>query len=143
VKSTDVVSIYDDVYFKNSVDGCKEFQEFDGSFDTLFDRYKRNILLLDLNSNHRFLEVGCGRAEICTYHAMKGGEAKGVDFSGDAILLAREKARSLRVKVDFLQRSFEQIDDPDGQYDRILASEFIEHVSAEEGRLFFLKLSTC
>lgn len=137
VKSTDVKAIYDGDYFLKSVDGFREFSGFDGSFGSLFPRYQRNIRLLDLQPEHRLLEIGCGRGEICIFHALRGGKSKGVDYSADAIKLAHEKAASLNAAVEFVESSFDGLHETPGTYDRILASEFIEHISAEEGERFF------
>ncbi len=137
MKSADVKEIYDGDYFLKAVDGCKEFSEFDGTFNSLFPRYQRNIQLLDLQPQHKLLEIGCGRGEVCIFHALRGGSAKGVDYSADAISLAREKATVLGAKAEFMESSFDGLEEPAATYDRILASEFIEHISAEEGLKFF------
>lgn len=137
MKSTDVKNLYNGDYFLKAVDGCKEFSGFVGTFESLFPRYQRNVDLLGLQSKHKLLEIGCGRGEVCIFHALKGGVAKGVDYSADAINLAREKAASLNVQIEFVESSFDGLRDPPETYDRILASEFIEHISAEEGKKFF------
>jgi ubiquinone/menaquinone biosynthesis C-methylase UbiE len=139
MKSTDVKSIYDKEYFINAVDGCREFDDFNGSYSMLYERYKKNVMLLELIPQHNFLEIGCGRGEICIFHSLSGGRAKGVDYSDDAIKLARHKALSLGAQVDFVESSFDQLEEQYGSYDRILASEFIEHISEDEGRFFFRK----
>lgn len=137
MKSTDVKEVYHADYFLKAVDGYKEFHDFDGKFESLFNRYQRNISLLGLRPSHVLLEFGCGRGEICIFHAMSGGRVTGIDFSSDAIQLAKEKAEELSVSVQFIEGSFDQIDLKKGFYDRILASEFIEHISIEEGKEFF------
>ena len=137
MKSTDVKTIYDSNYFLKAVDGYKEFSGFDGAYDSLFPRYKRNIQLLELRPENKLLEIGCGRGEVCIFHSLRGGVAKGVDYSAEAITLAREKASKLNARVEFVESSFDQLGDAPELYDRILASEFIEHISAEEGLIFF------
>lgn len=140
MKSTDVKWIYDNNYFLKAVDGYSEFSSFDGSYSSLFYRYKRNILLLQLLPEHKFLEIGCGRGEVCIYHSLNGGESIGVDYSSEAIGLAREKAKMLNISsVEFIESSFDKLNMVESCYDRILASEFIEHISREEGKLFFRK----
>lgn len=139
MKSTDVINIYDKNYFLKAVDGYKEFSKFDGSFNKLFERYQRNIKLLELKKNHAYLEVGCGRGEICIHHAITGGNAKGIDFSEDAINLAKLKAKELGLSssaVTFETIPFQCIIDSSESYDRILASEFIEHISKSEASEF-------
>jgi len=143
MKSIDVKEIYSGNYFLNAVDGFREFCEFDGSFDALYPRYQKNVQLLGLLPAHQLLEIGCGRGEICIYHALGGGVGKGVDYSISAIKLAREKALSVQASVEFVVSSFDELGDLPETYDRILASEFIEHISAEEGAAFSKSHSRC
>lgn len=136
-KSTDVKRVYNKNYFLNQVDGFKEYDNFLGDYNQLYNRYQRNISLLGLKKEHRYLEYGCGRGEICIFHANQGGIAIGVDYSEDAISLARAKTKDLGVSVDFFVSSFAEFPAGDNNFDRILASEFIEHISANEGIEFF------
>lgn len=136
-KSTDVKEIYDEKYFLKQVDGFKEYGDFSGKHHQLFERYRRNISLLDLRKEHSYLEYGCGRGEVCIFHAARGGAVVGVDYSEDAIALAREKAKKLNFSIDFHVCSFSDFPAGENKFDRILASEFIEHISASEGAVFF------
>ncbi|WP_018152842.1 class I SAM-dependent methyltransferase [Leeia oryzae] len=134
--SIDSIKLYHKEYFLKQVDGFSEFDTFNGKFENLFYRYQRNIALLDLKSQHTYLEYGCGRGEICIYHAINGGESVGVDYSIDAIRLAQEKAKHLKVKISLFHGSFNSFHSGNKKFDRIMASEFIEHISKTEGELF-------
>lgn len=136
-KSTDVKEIYDQKYFLNQVDGFKEYEDYSGRYEQLFERYQRNISLLELNKEHSYLEYGCGRGEVCIFHAARGGAVVGVDYSEDAIALAREKAKVLNLPIEFHVCSFSEYCAEENKFDRILASEFIEHISEGEGNIFF------
>jgi cyclopropane fatty-acyl-phospholipid synthase-like methyltransferase len=138
MKSSDVRDIYDESYFLGQVDGCNEFQSFDASTNSLFDRYKLNVKALDLQPTDKYLEIGCGRGEIVMFHAKQGGVALGVDFSADAIALANAKKEKLGLECEFRECSFAEIES-DIKWDKILASEFIEHISEIEGQIFFAK----
>jgi cyclopropane fatty-acyl-phospholipid synthase-like methyltransferase len=128
--------LYHRDYFTKQVDGHAEFEVFKGDFDQLHHRYQRNLELLELRPEHRFLEVGCGRGEVVIFHSLRGGEAIGLDYSEDAIGLAKAKASALGVTCDFRAASFSEM--PTGLgFDRILASEFIEHISAAEASMFW------
>ena len=135
MRSIDVKHIYSDRYYREQVDGCLCFDSFDGSFQSLFERYQKNVQILGLQPNHRFLDVGCGRGEICIYHACQGGESVGIDFSEEAITIALEKSSCCKIPPLFLAGPF-QVMQEFGGFDRILASEFIEHISPEEGNEF-------
>lgn len=90
-----------------------------------------------LKPHYNFLEIGCGRGKICIFHSKNGGRAKGVDYSTAAIALAQRKARELAVNPSFHVLPFSAIVEKNCTYDRILASEFIEHISQSEGEQFF------
>lgn len=136
-KSTDVKHIYNEDYFLNQVDGCAEYEYFQGEYDQLFERYRNNLNLLDLKKSHDYLEYGCGRGEVCIYHSLQGGDAVGVDYSEDAINLAKNKSKELKANVNFFISSFSDFNAGQNRFDRIMASEFIEHISIEEGEKFF------
>lgn len=128
--------LYHRDYFTRRVDGHAEFALFRGEFDQLHERYQRNLGLLEVGSNNSFLDVGCGRGEIVVYHSQRGGVAVGIDYSAEAIALAQNKAAELGVNCDFRIGSFTEMPVEPG-FDRILASEFIEHISPAEGKLFW------
>jgi cyclopropane fatty-acyl-phospholipid synthase-like methyltransferase len=94
--------------------------------------------MLGLKQQDNLLDIGCGRGELVIYHALEGGKSTGIDFSLDAITLAREKADQLGAECKFINQSFEEIDESIS-YDKIISLDFIEHISAEEGKLFFRK----
>jgi 2-polyprenyl-3-methyl-5-hydroxy-6-metoxy-1,4-benzoquinol methylase len=138
ITSSDVKDIYDDKYFLEQVDGWKEFADYKGELHQLFPRYRKNIELLHLEKEDSLLEFGCGRGEIVIYHSLRGGKAKGIDFSESAIKLAKAKSHELGADSVFETCSFMDVDEQI-KYDKILASEFIEHISKEEGEKFLLK----
>jgi Cyclopropane fatty acid synthase and related methyltransferases len=96
------------------------------------------IKLLDLQKSDNFLDIGCGRGELVIYHALTGGKATGADFSDEAIKLAQEKASELKADCIFRVSSFEKINE-EIKFNKIVSIDFIEHISAEEGKLFFRK----
>ena len=136
--SKDVRHLYTEEYFMESATGHDEFKIFDGNFEHLIDKFQMVIYLLDLHPSDRLLDIGCGRGELVIYHALTGGSATGVDFSDDAINLARGKAIELKADCTFLISSFEKIDEGI-KFDRIVSIDFVEHISIEEGKAFFRK----
>lgn len=138
IRSEDVRSLYTENYFLENATGHSEFMEFKGRFEDLIDKFQFIVRSLELNQNHSLLDIGCGRGEIVIYHALSGGDATGVDFSEDAIKIAKEKARELKAGCSFQVSSFENIPE-EKQFDRIVAIDFIEHISVQEGKKFFEK----
>jgi Cyclopropane fatty acid synthase and related methyltransferases len=136
--SKDVRHLYTESYFMKNATGHDEFKIFDGKFEQLIDKFQMIINRLYLHQSDSLLDIGCGRGELVIYHALNGGEATGVDFSEEAIKLAKAKADELKAKCNFQISSFEKIDEKI-KYDRIVSIDFIEHISIEEGKAFFKK----
>jgi cyclopropane fatty-acyl-phospholipid synthase-like methyltransferase len=137
-QSKDVRHLYTEDYFMESATGHDEFRIFKGKFEELIDKFQMVIRLLDLNSDDSYLDIGCGRGELVIYHALSGGVATGADFSEEAIRLATEKADELKADCSFLISSFEALSES-LKFDKITSIDFIEHISAKEGRVFFNK----
>jgi cyclopropane fatty-acyl-phospholipid synthase-like methyltransferase len=136
--SKDVRHLYTETYFMESATGHDEFKVFEGKFEQLIDKFQMVINLLNLRKSDRLLDIGCGRGELVIYHSLNGGKATGVDFSDEAIKLAKEKATVLKADCKFLISSFENINE-EVRFDRIVSIDFIEHISVEEGKAFFRK----
>ena len=136
--SKDVRHLYTETYFMKSATGHDEFKVFNGKFEQLIDKFQMVIKLLDLQKSDNFLDIGCGRGELVIYHALTGGKATGADFSDEAIKLAQEKASELKADCIFRVSSFEKINE-EIKFNKIVSIDFIEHISAEEGKLFFRK----
>ena len=137
-RSKDVRHLYTETYFMESATGHDEFRLFKGKFEQLIDKFRMIVRLLDLSQSDSFIDIGCGRGEMVIYHSLTGGKSTGVDFSEEAIKLARTKAAELNAPCEFLISSFENIDNSYSA-DKIVSIDFIEHISAGEGRLFFSK----
>jgi len=136
--SKDVKHLYTESYFLNDATGHDEFRTFRGRFEDLIDKFQMVINRLDLHQSDSLLDIGCGRGEIVIYHTLSGGKATGADFSDEAISLASSKAEELKASCSFIESSFENIDET-CKYDRIIALDFIEHISSDESETFFTK----
>jgi cyclopropane fatty-acyl-phospholipid synthase-like methyltransferase len=136
--SKDVRHLYTESYFMENATGHDEFKSFEGKFEQLIDKFRMVISYLDLNKSSKLLDIGCGRGELVIYHALSGGDATGVDFSDEAIKLAKSKADELKARCKFQISSFEKIVE-EVRYDRIVSIDFIEHIDVDEGRAFFKK----
>lgn len=136
--SKDVKHLYTETYFMENATGHDEFRNYRGEYDQLIDKFKMVINRLDLGKSDKLLDIGCGRGEIVIFHSLNGGNGTGVDFSGEAIKIAEEKAREVNARCTFKVQSFEQIDENE-KYDKIISIDFIEHIASEEGIVFFRK----
>jgi cyclopropane fatty-acyl-phospholipid synthase-like methyltransferase len=136
--SKDVRHLYTESYFMENATGHDEFKNFEGRFEQLIDKFQMILGHLDLSKSSKLLDIGCGRGEMVIYHALNGGVAAGVDFSDEAIKLAKSKADELKAGCKFQISSFEMIDE-EIKYDRIISIDFIEHIAVEEGKTFYKK----
>jgi cyclopropane fatty-acyl-phospholipid synthase-like methyltransferase len=64
LRSVDVRDVYQQEYFLQRVDGYDQFDQFDRTPQTLFDRARRNLELLDIHPGDYFLDLGCDRGEV-------------------------------------------------------------------------------
>ncbi|ACL24860.1 methyltransferase domain-containing protein [Chloroflexus aggregans] len=141
LRSTDVRDVYHQEYFLQRVDGYDQFACFDGTPQTLFNRACRNLELLNVQPGERFLDLGCGRGEVVIAAGYLGAIAVGCDFSYDAIVLARQKLEAIiQNNHREIQASFLCAVDTDdifrtNTFDKVLMSEFIEHVSPHESAI--------
>ena len=137
-QSNDIRHLYTEGYFLGSATGFDVFKHFNGKSEQLIDKFRMVIDRLSLVPSDRLLDIGCGRGEMVIYHSVTGGKATGVDFSDDAIKIAKAKAAELHADCTFLNISFEEIDEQ-LNFDKIISVDFIEHISAGEGKAFFKK----
>jgi cyclopropane fatty-acyl-phospholipid synthase-like methyltransferase len=136
--SNDIRHLYTESYFLGSATGYDVFKNFNGKPEQLIDKFRMVVDRLKLVQSDSLLDIGCGRGEMVIYHSLTGGKATGVDFSDDAIIIAKAKAKELNASCTFINSSFEKIDEQ-LNFDKIISVDFIEHISAEEGRAFFKK----
>lgn len=78
----------------------------------------------------RVLEVGCGSGNLTTFHALRGARAVGVDVSAGMLQLARRRAEVNGVsdRVELLAQPIEDLDEPDGSFDVVLANQVLHHL---------------
>lgn len=141
LRSIDVRDVYHQEYFLQRVDGHDQFARFDGTPQTLFDRARRNLELLDVHSGEYFLDLGCGRGEVAIAAGFLGAVAFGCDFSYDAIMLAKQKLMSIKrssgreIQTSFLCAVATDDIFRSNVFDKVLMSEFIEHISPYERKI--------
>jgi len=75
LRSIDVRDVYQQEYFLQRVDGYDQFAQFDGTPQTLFDRARRNLELLDIHPGDYFLDLGCGHGEVAIAAGFPGAIA--------------------------------------------------------------------
>jgi SAM-dependent methyltransferase len=92
-------------------------------------RWDNCLRLLALQQDQVLLELGCASGEHTVRLAPKVRRAIGLDFSPDAIRLARERAAREGSAAEFVQGDVADLAVfADGSVDRVLAMDLVEHV---------------
>jgi 2-polyprenyl-3-methyl-5-hydroxy-6-metoxy-1,4-benzoquinol methylase len=124
---------YDQTYFLQDCGGYDSFKKYHGT-QLADERLLAVLYLASPDRNTSILDIGCGRGELCYAMVQAGASVTGIDYSQSAISIA-EKTFQDAIKKDtleficddFLQFKF------DKKFDRIIATDFIEHI--EKNRL--------
>ena len=125
--------MYDRSYYLGDCGGHEQFAQFGGR--KLEDpRLDAVYALAAAGPGTRVLDVGCGRGELCYALAANGAQVTAIDYSADAIAIARRTAGDTPVR--FVCGDATTFHDRGG-YDIAIASDVIEHLApCELDRLY-------
>lgn len=137
-------SLYTKEYFLEDCTGYEEFKRSWGK--TLEPRLKRIVKEIPLKKGMEVLDVGCGRGELVFWAARRGAKrVVGIDYSRDAVKLAREAHKSyspkIRKKTEFKIMDAKSLKFEDEAFDCVFLSEVIEHLYLEEQDKVFAEIS--
>jgi 2-polyprenyl-3-methyl-5-hydroxy-6-metoxy-1,4-benzoquinol methylase len=138
-----LASEYSAFYYLNDCGGHSQFKQHKG--EQLDERLSVLFDLADVEPGENVLDIGCGHGEL-SYFISKhthAGKVIGVDYSADAIEIAREaflgNAASLRL-------DYEQSDilmyAPQIKFDKVIAADVIEHIEQTNLERMFDKISS-
>jgi len=89
-------------------------------------RIETAINFLDLETSNIVLDLGCGNGEVSERIAPKVDRVIGIDYSGYAVKLAKNR----RIKnAEFFKMDACSLKFPDNYFDRIVCLDVIEHIS--------------
>ena len=117
--------IYSREYFLTECDGHEEYQQ-----GRLSSRLQAALSFAGELAGRRVLDVGCGRGEVVLHCLRQGAEACGVDYSADALQLARQAAGNQSghwQRADARYLPFR-----DGTFDLVLMLDIVEHLHPAE-----------
>lgn len=129
---------YTESYYLTDCGGYDDFRKSHGMEIT--PRLKNIYSLVDPRQGERILDIGCGRGELAFAFAAAGAEVEGVDYSKDAIAIARrtfgDKCKGLRyIYADILK--MDRLD----SFDKIVMADVVEHIEQELLEKIFEKIS--
>ncbi|MEA2720175.1 MAG: hypothetical protein QOJ39_2039 [Candidatus Eremiobacteraeota bacterium] len=136
--SAEIRERYDGAYYTGDCGGHREYALFAGR--KLEDaRLAAVFALAAARPGDRVLDVGCGRGELAYGFAAAGAAVTAVDYSADAIALARATAGGLPIR--FVCTDVTGFEDASG-FDLAVASDVIEHLAPPELDALYQHLST-
>ncbi len=132
---------YDQIYFLQDCGGYNSFKKYQGRQLT-DERLLAAVYIADPTRDISILDIGCGRGELGYALAQMGANVTGIDYSSSAISIAEKtfhnaikKGKLKFIWSDFLQFNF------DKKFDRIIATDFIEHIEKSRCDLAFQKVA--
>jgi HAD superfamily hydrolase (TIGR01549 family) len=91
-------------------------------------RFRAVLQALDAQAGERILEVGCGSGSYTRELARAGTELTATDYTPSQLAQARRNVGAQASEVVFRIEDAQRLTFPDGEFDKVLLSEVIEHV---------------
>ena len=117
---------YSRQYFLGRCGGYTEFVEAGGR---IADPIRATALrMVAPRPGERIVDLGCGRGELLVAIADAGATSIGLDFSHDALVMARDTAQRLGHDVLLVRCRAEALPLKPGSIDAVLATDIVEHL---------------
>ncbi|MGI6664716.1 MAG: class I SAM-dependent DNA methyltransferase [Christensenellaceae bacterium] len=98
--------------------------------------YLQKLIKKNMPGAKKIADVGCGTGSITTRLYALGYETVGVDFSGEMLMIAAEKARQAGERIIFMEQDIRALNLP-GQDVIVAACDVANYLSVAELELFF------
>lgn len=140
--SQELQAVYTEEYFLTDCGGYQSYRRHGGRI--LDDaRLQAVATIASQRPRGRVLDLGCGRGELSYYLARRGYAVTALDYSADAIALAK---RCFAGETELLERVEFVCGDAlraplEGPYDLVVASDVIEHLMPDENAALYGRLA--
>ncbi len=135
-------SLYTKDYYLSDCSGYNEFKKSYG--DMLEPRLKEVAKYLKVATGSKILDIGCGRGELVYFTASKGAESTGIDYSEQAIKLAKivraKKRKEIRSRMNFYVMDAKNLNFKDSIFDIVVLTDVVEHLYDHELNIVFKKI---
>lgn len=127
-------TIYDRSYYLNVCLGSEQFKRSKGR--KIHPNLIRLLKDLPITSETTVLDMGCGRGDIALYLARKAKRVIGIDYSKDAIELAKQAEKhfpsAIRKKTSFARMNVKRLAFPENTFDLVISIDVLEHLHKNE-----------
>lgn len=139
-ESNEIRSTYTASYYMQDCGGFEAFKRSNGQL--LEPRLQALWQLAQIRPSGAALDLGCGRGELAIQFARDGRRVTAVDYSPDAIDIARRAAEAAGVDecIDFQCADAVSMK-LNGPYDVVIAGDLVEHMAASELDLLYSRIS--
>ena len=123
-------STYDEAYYREC---CGDFDNWtpDGS-QPIGGIYLHAAELLGIGEGTTLVDVGCGRGELVCLASQRGATAIGIEYSEDALKLARQTLEGYGEQAELLLADARRIPIDDGVADCATLLDVVEHLTPQE-----------
>lgn len=121
--------LYSRDYFLSDNEGFKEY--YAGLDSSVHPKFQLALKYGTPSKGNNILDLGCGRGELIYYCAKHGAKVLGIDYSRDAVDIAKETIKKLPKDLQSLATA--EVGDPvtynfKGRYDIVFMIEVAEHM---------------
>lgn len=129
---------YTESYYMTDCGGYGEFRRSCGMEMT--PRLKDVYNLVEPLEGERILDVGCGRGELTFALAAAGAQVEGVDYSKDAITVARKTFDGKYANLHYTHADIFTMNNLD-TFDKIVMADVVEHIEQDILEKIFEKIA--
>lgn len=134
----DLESAYTQYYYMNDCGGYDDFKNTNGRKIDL--RLQDVYNLINPVKTDKILDIGCGRGELSFALSSSGADVTGIDYSVDAIKIARKTFDGKRDNLRYIQADIFEMEELD-TYDKVVMADVVEHIEQNILEKIFEKIA--